>query len=136
MQANRSIDEPLVLGINRSSDASMCLLASSSFICSIQKERLTREKHHWGKLYDFRDWYVKRVEALKRPIDLVVECFSSDPEIDLIGHYHQELREVLKFRGEPHIIQISHHLSHLYSTIALAPYTETAVMVIDFQGSP
>ena len=136
MQSNKSGDEQLVLGINRSSDASMCLLGSSSFICSIQKERLTREKHHWGKLYDFRDWYVKRIDALKWPIDLVVECFSSDTEIQFIGDYHQELREVLNFRGEPHIVQISHHLSHLYSTIALSPYTEMAVMVIDFQGSP
>jgi carbamoyltransferase len=133
MQPNN--DEQLVLGINRSSDASICVLGSSSFICSIQKERLTREKHHWGKLNDFRDWYMKRIAALNWPIDLVVECFSSDREIENLEQYHQELREVLKFRGEPRIVPVSHHLSHLYSTIALSPYREMAVMVIDFQGS-
>ncbi|HEX8337273.1 MAG TPA: carbamoyltransferase C-terminal domain-containing protein, partial [Pyrinomonadaceae bacterium] len=110
-------------------------LGSSSFICSIQKERLTRQKHHWGKPNDFRDWYAKRLRALERPVDLVVECYSSDDEVANVEGYHEELREVLKFNGSPRIIQISHHLAHLYSTFCLSPYKETAVMVIDFQGS-
>ncbi|HEU4595556.1 MAG TPA: carbamoyltransferase C-terminal domain-containing protein [Pyrinomonadaceae bacterium] len=129
-------DERLVLGVNRTADASICLLGSSSFICSIQKERLTRQKHDWGKPNDFRDLYAKRLIALRRPVELVVECYSSDDEIENIESYHEELREVLKFSGEPRIVQISHHLAHLYSTFCLSPDKEMAVMVVDFQGSP
>lgn len=43
---------PLVLGINRTQDGSMTLMQGSNVICSIQKERFTRERHHWGKLGD------------------------------------------------------------------------------------
>ena len=128
-------DTRVVLGINRTQDASICLLDNSPSICSIQKERLSRQKHHWGQLNDLTDWYLKRIPALDQPIDLVVECYSSDREFENLDAYHRELREVLSFRDEPRIIGISHHLAHLYSTFCLAPFNETAVMVIDFQGS-
>ena len=128
-------DARVVLGVNRTQDASICLLGNSPFICSIQKERLSRQKHHWGRLNDFRDLYLKRIPALDQPIDLVVECYSSDAELKNLDEYHRELREVLNFRAAPRIIGISHHLAHLYSTFCLAPFDETAVMVVDFQGS-
>jgi carbamoyltransferase len=128
-------DARVVLGVNRTQDASICLLDNSPSICSIQKERLSRQKHHWGQLNDFTDFYLKRIPALDQPIDLVVECYSSDREFENLDAYHRELTKVLNFRDEPRIIGISHHLAHLYSTFCLAPFNETAVMVIDFQGS-
>jgi len=128
-------DARVVLGVNRTQDAGICLLDNSPSICSIQKERLSRQKHHWGQPNDFRNLYLRRVPALDRPIDLVVECYSSDGEFKNLDDYHREMREVLNFRDEPRIIGISHHLAHLYSTFCLAPFDETAVMVIDFQGS-
>jgi len=128
-------DDFLVVGVNRTSDASVCLLGSDSFICSTQKERLTREKHDWGAVGDFRSHYVARLPALRRPVDLVVECFSSDQEISNLHEYHRELLEVLKFRKEPRVVHISHHLAHLYSTFLLSPFERAALMVIDFQGS-
>ena len=76
-------------------------------ICSIQKERLSRQKHHWGQLNDLTHWYLKRIPALDQPIDLVVECYSSDREFENLDAYHRELREVLSFRDEPRIIGIS-----------------------------
>lgn len=126
---------PVVLGINRTADGSICLIGANPYIWSVQKERYTRRKHHWGKLNDFKDWYAKRLPGLETPLDLIVECYSSDPEVKRLEDYHQELREVLKFRGEPSIIRISHHLAHLYSTFFLSSYKEAAVMVTDFQGS-
>lgn len=128
-------DEHLVLGINRTSDASVCLLGSGSSICSTQKERLTRQKHDWGAVGDLRNWYADRIPGIGRPLDLVVECFSSDAEIKNFAEYRRELREVLKFRGEPRVEHISHHLAHVYSTFYLSPFDEAAVMIIDFQGS-
>ncbi|HEX3559469.1 MAG TPA: carbamoyltransferase C-terminal domain-containing protein [Pyrinomonadaceae bacterium] len=126
---------PTVLGINRTQDASICFIGDETLV-SIQKERLTRRKHHWGKLGDFRHCYVERLPFLREPVDLVVECFSSDAEIKHLEEYDRELQEVIRFRGEPRKISISHHFAHLYSTFYLSPFEEAAVMVIDFQGSP
>lgn len=36
---------PLVLGVNRTQDASICLMRGSQLEWAIQKERLTRQKH-------------------------------------------------------------------------------------------
>lgn len=128
-------DDFLVVGVNRTADASVCVLGSDSFICSTQKERLTREKHDWGAVGDFKNHYIKRLPALRRPVDLVVECFSSDLEIRNLSEYQQELLEVLRFCQEPRIVRISHHLAHVYSTFHLSPFDRAALMVIDFQGS-
>ena len=54
-------DAPVVLGINRTQDASVCLMQGSRLLWAIQKERLTRRKHHWGKVGDFRDHYGPRL---------------------------------------------------------------------------
>lgn len=123
-----------VLGINHTQDASICFISDSSLV-SIQKERLTRKKHHWGKLGDLRNIYAERLPFLREPIDLVVGCFSSDAEIANLKEYDQELNEVIRFRGEPRKMSISHHLAHLYSTFYLSPFDESAAMIIDFQGS-
>ena len=56
----------------------------------VQKERLTREMHHWGKRGDLRDVYARRL-PLQQPLDAVVECFSSDREIDYRADYDREL---------------------------------------------
>lgn len=37
-------NEPLVLGVNRTEDASACLMQGSTVLWAIQKERLTRRK--------------------------------------------------------------------------------------------
>jgi carbamoyltransferase len=37
---------PLILGVNRTQDASVCLMHGSRVVWSVQKERLTRQKHH------------------------------------------------------------------------------------------
>ena len=123
-----------VLGINRTQDASICFISDSSLV-SIQKERLTRKKHHWGKLGDLRNIYAERLPFLRESIDLVVECFSSDAAIANLKEYDHELNEVIRFRGAPRKMSISHHLAHLYSTFYLSPFDESAAMIIDFQGS-
>lgn len=123
-----------VLGINRTQDASICL-AGDSFLVSIQKERLTRTKHHWGQLGDLKKYYAERLPLLAGPVDLVVECFSSDEELSRLKEYDEELHETVRFRGAPRKVSISHHFAHLYSTFYLSPFDESAVMVIDFQGS-
>ncbi|HSN88857.1 MAG TPA: carbamoyltransferase C-terminal domain-containing protein [Thermoanaerobaculia bacterium] len=128
--------QPTVLGINRTQDASICLLRGQEIIWNIQKERITRVKRHWGALDDLRDCYLPRLPELSEPVDLVVECYSSDPEVRNLSTYRTEIDELIRFRGAPRVEQVSHHLTHLYSAFFPSPFDEAAVMVIDCQGSP
>jgi carbamoyltransferase len=129
-------DVPRVLGVNRTQDASICLMQGARVICAIQKERLTRHKHHWGKIDDFRKVYVPRITDLAAPIDALVECYSSDLEMEKLDAYEQELGETLMFSPGCRRARISHHVAHLYSVFHPSPFEEAAVMIIDGQGSP
>ena len=127
---------PTVLGVNRTQDASICLLHGSRVVCAIQKERLTRRKHHWGKLDDVRSVYGPQLRAFTGPVDALVECYSSDTEIENLPAYEQELAETLQFAPDCRRARISHHVAHLYSVFPPSPFDEAAVMVVDGQGSP
>jgi carbamoyltransferase len=127
---------PVILGVNRTQDASVCLMHGANVVWSVQKERLTRQKHHWGGVGDFRNVYCKRLPGLDRPIDVLVECFSSDREIERLPAYERELGENLAFAPGCRRARISHHLSHLYSVFHPSPFDEAAVMIVDGQGSP
>jgi carbamoyltransferase len=128
-------DAPLVLGINRTQDASICLMQGSRLLWAIQKERLTRRKHHWGKPGDVRDFYLPQLPWPERPIDVVVECFSSDEEIARLPLYEDELTASLRLAPGCRRARISHHLAHVYSVFHPSPFREAAVMIVDGQGS-
>jgi carbamoyltransferase len=129
-------DAPVVLGVNRTQDASICLLHGSQLQWAIQKERLTRHKHHWGKPGDFAEYYRRRLPGLERPLDVLVECFSSDAEARQLPLYEAELEHTLTFAPACRRMRISHHLAHAYSVFHPSPFREAAVMVVDGQGSP
>ncbi len=128
-------DAPTVVGINRTQDASIAVARGPSHLASLQKERITRRKHHWGRRGDVRDRYVPHVADLREPVDLVVECWSSDTEVEHVDEYHEELRTSLRLREGASIERISHHLAHVYSAFHPSPFDEAAVMVVDAQGS-
>lgn len=48
---------PVVLGLNRTHGASACWLHGSRLVWASQKERFTRQKHHWGRHGDVRGLY-------------------------------------------------------------------------------
>ncbi|HYD95580.1 MAG TPA: carbamoyltransferase C-terminal domain-containing protein [Noviherbaspirillum sp.] len=127
---------PRILGVNRTQDASICLMEGSRMVFAIQKERLTRYKHHWGKVDDFRKVYVPQLPALDGAIDVLVECYSSDSEIGNLAAYEQELAETIRLAPDCRRVRISHHLAHVYSVFHPSPFEEAAVMIIDGQGSP
>jgi len=129
-------DAPVVLGINRTQDASACLMQGGNVLWAIQKERLTRRKHHWGRLGDVRDHYGPQLPWPARPIDVVVECFSSDDEARNMAAYDEELAAALRLAPGCRRARISHHLAHVYSVFHPSPFRAAAVMVIDGQGSP
>lgn len=129
-------DAPVVLGINRTQDASVCLMQGSRLLWAVQKERLSRRKHHWGKPGDVRDFYLPRLPWPERPIDVVVECFSSDEEGRQLPLYEEELAASLRLAPNCRRARISHHLAHVYSVFHPSPFRQAAVMIVDGQGSP
>ena len=64
--------EPRVVGINRTQDGSVAVAVGASTVYTLQKERLTRRKHHWGRLGDLPDRYLPAMAALREPVDLTV----------------------------------------------------------------
>lgn len=126
---------PSILGINRTQDGTISIFEGSKHIMSIHKERLTKRKHHWGRLGDMK-LYKERIPAVDRPYDLVVECWSADAEIEKKEQYHEELKTVFNLKPGTRIIEISHHLSHLYSCYPPSGFEKCAVMIIDSVGSP
>lgn len=128
-------EAPPILGVNRTQDASICLMRGSQLEWAIQKERLTRQKHHWGRLGDFFHIYGPRLPGLGQPIDVLVECYSSDAELDNLAAYERELASALTLAPGCQRIHISHHLSQVYSVFPPSPFEQAAVMVIDGQGS-
>jgi carbamoyltransferase len=124
-----------VIGINRTQDGSICLARGPAQVYSLQKERVTRRKHHWGRLGDLPERYLPRLPLLREPVDLVVEGYSSDSEVQRAAEYRDELLNTLRFSGEPRIERVSHHLSHVYSAFPPSPFDEAAVMIVDAQGS-
>lgn len=129
-------DIPVVLGINRSRDASVCLMHGTRMQWAIQKERLTRHKHHCGRPGDVRELYLPRLPGLERPLDVLVECFSPDAGRERLPQYDAELERTLAFARGARRARISHHLAHVYSAFHPSPCREAAVMVVDGQGSP
>ena len=123
-----------ILGINRTQDAGVCVLSDRGLF-AIHKERLSGIKHDWGRRGDVKKFY-RQLSELDRQIDLVVECYSSDKEIEYLSDYHSELRQELNIAPDADIVRISHHLAHLYSAMPASGFKEAACMVIDFQGSP
>ena len=126
---------PLILGINRTQDASICLLRGAQLQWAIQKERLTRQKHHWGRIGDLAEIYLPHLPGLDQPIDVLVECYSSDAEQDKLADYERELAATLTLAPGCQRLRISHHLAHVYSAFHPSPFDQAAVMIIDGQGS-
>ncbi|NUO99610.1 MAG: carbamoyltransferase, partial [Nonomuraea sp.] len=90
---------------------------------------------HWGRLGDLPDLYLPEMPLLKEPVDLVVEGYSSDTEIEHKDAYEEELRETLSLKEDARVVLVSHHLSHLYSAFPPSPFRRAAGLVIDAQGS-
>jgi carbamoyltransferase len=126
---------PQILGINRTQDAAISVFNGGKHLMSIHKERLTKRKHHWGRLGDI-SLYKNHIPVVSQPYDLVVECWSADDEIRKKNDYHQELYNELPLKENARIIEISHHLSHLYSAWPSSGFDTCAVMIIDSVGSP
>jgi len=124
----------LVLGLNRTSDASFCLIDEGEVFLG-RKERLARKKHAWGGLGDI-PLYSAAHPGFSRPIDAVVECYSSDGERNKLLEYRDELKEHLNLAPDALHAEISHHYAHAYSAFHPSGFADAAILVIDNRGSP
>jgi carbamoyltransferase len=111
------------------------LLRGAQIACAVQKERFTRRKHHWGGLGDVANFYAK-LRCVDGPIDLVVECYSSDSQFQQLSQHHKELSQSIQFTDTVRIERISHHVAHLYSVFHPSAFESAAVMILDSMGSP
>jgi carbamoyltransferase len=123
-----------VIGINRTQDASISMFSGGTHVLSIQKERLTKEKHAWGKPGDLA-LYLDKLPQLQEPTDVLIECFSSDKELENSRIYEEEIAQLLPKKEGFTSHRISHHLAHAYSAFFPSGYEEAAVMIVDFVGS-
>jgi carbamoyltransferase len=75
-------EAPRVVGINRTQDASIAVARGASDVVSLQKERISRRKHHWGRLEDLPRLYAPHLAELHELVDVVVECYASESEVE------------------------------------------------------
>jgi carbamoyltransferase len=134
--ANEMIsDSSLILGLNRSSDASFCLLRDGEILAFGRKERLNRIKHAWGTLGDIA-LYRSSHRNFGDTIAVVVECFSSDSQRFRMDEYKSELECKLSLSKDVVHREISHHFAHAYSAFYPSGFEAAAVVIVDNRGSP
>lgn len=123
-----------VLGTHLSHDGSACLLKDGKIVVAIEKERITRIKHH-GNNDKLAIEYCLEAEGITlADIDLVVQNANFEKESIDTTNYGGSRAFTSDFKAP--IITISHHLAHAYSAIGTSPFDNCNVMVIDGSGSP
>lgn len=127
-------DKRLILGLNRTSDASFCLIDGENLYFG-RKERLNREKHAWGSLGDI-SLYSRSHPAFARPIDVIVECYSSDEQRNSQPAYRDELTTTCNLAPGVVHAEISHHFAHAYSAFGPSGFPDAAILIADNRGSP
>ncbi|WP_306391566.1 carbamoyltransferase C-terminal domain-containing protein [Telluria beijingensis] len=121
-------DTPVVLGINRGRHASICLMHGAHVQWSIQKERLTRRRHHPGEPGDVDAVYLPCLSGLERPLDVLVECHAAG---DAAAHDAEAGDDrKLAFAHGARRARIPQHLAHVYSAFHPSPFREAAVLVL------
>ena len=128
-------DTPVVLGINRDRHASVCLMHGARVQWAIQKERLTRRRHHPGEPGDVDAIYLPHLSGLERPIDVLVDCLSAGEVAGTTEGAGLEGDHALAFAHGVRRARIPQHLAHVYSVFHRSPFREAAVMVLGGQGS-
>ena len=122
-----------VLGTHTSShDGSACLLKDGKIAVAIEKERVSRIKHHGGNDNDAVSYCLQAEGIALSDVELVVQNGNFDmferKNHSLVGN--SRLVENAK-----RVVTISHHLAHMFSSAATAPFTEMAALVIDGCGN-
>lgn len=121
-----------VLGTHTSHDGSACLLKDGLVAVAIEKERITGIKHDGGN-DNAAVHYCLKAEGIKlRDVALVVQNANFDM-FERKGPLNRGFVRAVESAGR--VVTISHHLAHMFSAAAAAPFAETAALVIDGCGN-
>ncbi len=123
-----------ILGTHLSHDGSACLLKDGKIVVAIEKERITRIKHHGGNDKVAIEYCLEAEGITLDDIDLVVQNANFEKETIDPTNYSGQRVFTSDFKAP--IVTISHHLAHAYSAIGTSPFDDCNVMVIDGSGSP
>lgn len=127
------MSKPLyVLGTGLSHNGSAVLLKDGAVCIAIEKERITRKKHHGGNDTEAIRYCLDAEGITLTDVKLVVQ--SANFETPDRERFHGK-RLLADFPGVP-LVTISHHLAHAYSAAGTCDFDECVVMVIDGCGSP
>lgn len=122
-----------VLGTGLSHDGSSCLLKDGKILVAIEKERISRRKHHGGNDTLTVQYCLDAAGISIDDLSLVVQCANFEkPEIEKDMFHGRRL-----FAADTKIpfVTISHHFAHAYSAIGTSPFDESNVIVLDGCGS-
>lgn len=120
-----------VLGTGLSHDGSACLLKDGRICLAIEKERVTRKKHDGGN-DTAAIQYLLEAEGIRfSDLSLVVQNSYGG----MLKYADDWLEGPRLLNGEVPVVTISHHLAHAYSALALCPFEESAVLVVDGCGN-
>ena len=128
----------IILGINYTQDAGITFLdTEKNVLKACRKERRCGRKHAWGERGDFGKYYSGLPGIGEKPVDVIVESFSSDPLREQQESLQLEIKESLGEKGKnTEFWEINHHLAHLYSVLPLQECQSAVGIVIDCMGSP
>jgi carbamoyltransferase len=109
--------------LHSSHDASAALLCDGVVIAAIEKERLTRSKHDWGR---------ERLDEMAAYCLAVAGIAMEDVACVVASEMNNLADEVVFTRDE---VRITHHLAHAWAAVGLSGFDDCAVMVVDGEGS-
>lgn len=139
-----------IIGLNTyDHDVSACLLRDGEIVYAIEKERITREKHATGFYREVIDYCLGAEGITLDDVEWVVSnCYILPvPEMEdrlvyqdmpgfLPDYERAEATKHPLYRSRTgKVVTISHHLAHAYSTFAVCPFDEGAIMIVDGVGS-
>jgi predicted NodU family carbamoyl transferase len=122
-----------VLGTGVSHDGSACLIKDGHVCVAIEKERITRIKHHGGNDSLAIQYCLDAEGIALDDLTLVVQNAN-------FGNFERGN----SFFGGPRpfsdgsdlpIVTISHHLAHAYSALGICPFEEPNILVVDGCGN-
>jgi len=138
-----------ILGINgwieRSHDASACLIHDGKLVAMAEEERFVRKKHAYDHVPINASLYCLMEAGITLDeVDYIAWGWDYKRHFELRGlewnYSDTELAEILfpkqyfRWNKVPRIVMIPHHLAHAASAFRMSNFDESAILVLDGQG--
>jgi carbamoyltransferase len=128
------MSQPIILGINYSHNGSACILKGSNILVAIQEERLNRDKKSWtnpGRPSLAVEYCLKSQNLKINDIDVLAICEVNQ----IFSEKIEDNPQFEKIINTIPLFKLSHHLAHAYSVHSTTELHDSAIMVIDGQGT-